>query len=171
MASPLDIGESVVGAYLRYIAGCDFVVYGTQTEKQGEIDVIGFQQSPPRVWLCEVATHLDGLLYGSGNADTLRKVRQKVERAVAFADQMFPEHERRYEWWSPKAGPALVEEFQALAAEVGETGTELRFVINDEYGRRVRDLTARAGKDTRATGEPFYRALQILTHLPGGPLA
>ena len=30
MTGPLDIGESLVGAYLRYVAGCDFVVYGTQ---------------------------------------------------------------------------------------------------------------------------------------------
>jgi hypothetical protein len=34
---------SLVGAYLRYGEQCDFVVYGTQTEGQGEIDVIGFQ--------------------------------------------------------------------------------------------------------------------------------
>lgn len=88
MARPLDMGESLVGAYLRYGEACDFVVYDTQTEGQGEIDVIGFQVEQRRVWLCEVATHLDGLLYGSGGvAGTLAKVRQKVERALAFSEE------------------------------------------------------------------------------------
>src|SRR3954464_13144221 len=114
MAAPLDMGESLVGAYLRYVGGCDFVVYGTQTERQGEIDVIGFQIAERRVRLCEVATHLDGLLYGNGNADTLRKIRQKTQRAVAFAARMFEDQQAAIEWWSPVASPGLVAGFQEI---------------------------------------------------------
>ncbi|MDQ3647203.1 MAG: hypothetical protein M3433_01195 [Actinomycetota bacterium] len=161
------MGESLVGAYLRYVVGCEFVAYGTQTDKQGEIDVVGFTLSPPRVWLCEVATHLDGLLYGNGNADTARKVRQKMERAIDFAERLFPEHERLYEWWSPKVSPTLGASLDELSTELQTAGTRLSFVVNDDYAARVHELASAASANTKATGEPFYRALRILTHLGG----
>ena len=52
-----DIGENLVGSYLRYVEGCEFVVYNTQyTGVQGEIDVVGMKLSGDRreVWFCEV---------------------------------------------------------------------------------------------------------------------
>jgi hypothetical protein len=167
MAQPLDMGESLVGAYLRYLAKCDFVVYGTQTEKQGEIDVIGFQVEQRRVWMCEVATHLDGLQYRGG---TLAKARQKVERAVAFGDLMFPGQQRRFEWWSPKAGPSLLEGLEELATELTTEDTAVEFIVNASYAERVCALLAEAEKGTKATPEPFFRSLQILTHLTGRPV-
>lgn len=171
MARPLDMGESLVGAFLRYGEACDFVVYGTQTEGQGETDVIGFQVEQKRVWLCEVATHLDGLLYGSGGAvGTLAKVRQKVERAIAFSDRMFPGQEKRFEWWSPKAGPSLIAAFESIEQELGSGETSVEFIVNAEYARRVGVLIEKARKGTKATPEPFFRALQILAHLNGAPL-
>lgn len=172
MARPLDMGESLVGAYLRYGEECDFVVYGTQTEGQGEIDVIGFQVEQRRVWLCEVATHLDGLLYGSGGtAGTLAKVRQKVERALAFSDRMFPEQEKRFEWWSPRAGPSLMTGFELIEQELGGGDTSVDFVVNEEYAKRVAVLAEKARQATKATPEPFFRSLQILTHLAGAPFS
>lgn len=171
MARPLDMGESLVGAYLRYGEQCDFVVYGTQTEKQGEIDVIGFKVAEQRVWMCEVATHLDGLSYGSsGSGGTLTKVRQKVSRAVAFGDLMFKGQARRFEWWSPRAGPSLITGLEAIGSELRTADTEIEFVVNDEYARRVGVLMERARMATRATPEPFFRSLQILTHLSGSPV-
>lgn len=168
MARPLDMGESLVGAYLRYGERCDFVVYGTQTEKQGEIDVIGFQVEQRRVWMCEVATHLDGLLYGrAGSSGTLVKVQTKVERAVAFGERTFPEQDRRFEWWSPKVGPTLLAGLDELVTELVSPGTTIEFVVNEEYSRRVERLLEEAAKATKATPEPFFRSLQILTHLVG----
>jgi hypothetical protein len=171
MAGPIDIGESLVGAYLRYGELCDFVVCGTQTEGQGEIDVIGFQVERQRVWLCEVATHLDGLQYRSAAAGgTVAKVRQKVACAVAFGDRMFPGQEKRFEWWSPKAGPRLHSQFEAIGEELSSAETEVHFIVNAEYAARVRVLFERAKKGTKATPESFFRTLQILAHLAGSPL-
>lgn len=121
------------------------------------------------MWLCEVSTHLDGLLYGNSSADTLAKVRQKVERAVDFAERMFPGQERRFEVWAPKASRSLVEGFDALATELARAETTVDFVVNESYTKRVQELITRARSTTSATGEPFYRTLQILTHLSGGP--
>lgn len=165
------MGESLVGAYLRYGEECDFVVYGTQTEKQGEIDVVGFKVEERQVWMCEVATHLDGLQYNSGGTvATLKKVRTKVERAVAFGNRMFVGQERRFEWWSPKVGPKLAAGLEKVAAELSSDETAVDFVINEEYAERVLLLFEKAGKGTKATPEPFFRSLQILTHLAGKPI-
>ena len=39
-----DIGQNLVGAYLRYIEQCDFVVHNTFLDhEQGELDVIGMK--------------------------------------------------------------------------------------------------------------------------------
>lgn len=161
-----------MGAYLRYGEECDFVVYGTQTEKQGEIDVIGFKVEERQVWMCEVATHLDGLQYDSGGAAaTLKKVRMKVERAVAFGDRMFIGQERRFEWWSPKVGPSLARGLEEVAAELSSSETAIDFVVNDEYAKRVALLFEKARMGTKATPEPFFRSLQILTHLTGKPVS
>lgn len=120
---------------------------------QGEIDVIGFQIAARRVRLCEVATHLDGLLYSSGNADTLKKIRQKTERAAKFAASMFDGHEAVIEWWSPKASPILVAGLQHIQAEHRAAGTQLEFVVNETYSTRVCELmtiAARTESDPRA---------------------
>lgn len=54
-----NLGERLVGDYLRYIKRCDFVdfnVYTTAT--QGEIDVIGVSNIKKTAFVCEVVTHL-----------------------------------------------------------------------------------------------------------------
>ena len=65
-----DIGESLVGGWLKHVQKCDLVLYNEFTgEKQGEIDVIGMKMTQePEVWLCEVATHLEGLSYKATHA-------------------------------------------------------------------------------------------------------
>ena len=78
----MDIGESIVGAYMRYIRECEVVVYNTfLRDQQGELDVVALKTGEPRkVWLCEVTTHIGGMLYqGVGGADgTLKKLRDKL---------------------------------------------------------------------------------------------
>lgn len=164
------MGESLVGAYMRYVEEADFVVYGTRTDQQGEIDIIAFKQNPPEVILCEVATHLDGLLYGTGYPATAAKVRQKMERAIEFAEQMFSEHQRRFEWWSPRIQPGLIAQLEPVITDLADQGTEVEIITNEIYAARVAALAARAKQDTKATGEPFFRALQILTHLKPPPV-
>ena len=74
-----DIGESLVGAYLRYVERCEFVLFNTFLPGiQGEIDVIGIRLGQPRdIYFAEVTTHLDGMTYG-GNASTVSKIRSKL---------------------------------------------------------------------------------------------
>ena len=58
-----DIGESLVGAYLRYVENCEFVLFNTFLPgEQGEIDVIGIRLGKPRdIYVAEVTTHIEGM--------------------------------------------------------------------------------------------------------------
>jgi len=164
-----DIGESLVGSYLRYIEGCEVVVYNTHTPGvQGEIDVIALKQGSPRVaWLCEVITHVRGVLYGGGYTGTAAKIKDKVERARDFAAVTFPDEQHLYEIWSPVVPRGQLALFEELESEFNSADLNLRFVVNDVYAERVQLLIEHARGTASATGEPAYRLLQILTRVRG----
>jgi hypothetical protein len=164
-----DVGESLVGSYLRYIVGCDIVAYNVHTpDVQGELDVIGIQTATPRtVWLCEVVTHLRGTLYAGGYAGTVEKIRDKIGRARNFATTTFSGDLHRYEIWSPIVPSGVAQQFDELAAEFSTQELDVEFVINRRYTERVEELVAHARGSFKATNEPAYRLLQILTHLRG----
>lgn len=96
-----DIGESLVGAYLRYVEGCEFVLFNTYLPGvQGEIDVIGIRLGRPQdIFFVEVTTHIQGMTYG-GNRRTVEKVREKLVRAQALAKQRFPEDDHHFQVWT-----------------------------------------------------------------------
>jgi hypothetical protein len=166
---PGDIGESLVGSYLRYVVGCEVVVFNTHTPgEQGELDVIGIKQGNPRtVWLCEVITHIRGTLYGTGYEATAKKVRDKVGRARDFAAATFPGDAHRYEIWSPIVPSGMVQRFEALADEFSSQELDVEFVSNSRYTERLQELVEHARRSSKATNDPAYRLLQILTRLRG----
>jgi hypothetical protein len=170
----MDIGESLVGAYLRHIVGCDVIVYNSFfVDRQGEIDVVGLQQGTPgTAWLCEVTTHIGGLLLIRGGKDvTERVIREKLSRLHDFAKMTFPDHEHRYEWWSPRVPVGkMTEGMHLIAEEWAAEGRQLSFVMNKDYTERVRALVSHARRNSSTTNEPAYRMLQILTRLRGANL-
>lgn len=159
-----EMGEYLVGAWLREIAGCDIVDYNLRppvggSAGQAEFDVLGLDFRDGTAHLCEVATHLGGLNYGAGYRDTADRLAKKHARQRDYATRYlggFACH--RFTLWSPRVPVGRLTD--ALA---GIDGLEL--VINDEFSRRVAELNTKAGTTTRGTGNPFYRALQILAHL------
>ena len=102
-----EIGEYIVGAYLRIIECCDFVDYnvrppGGGLEGQMELDVLGLNFRTKTCYLCEVATHILGLHYGKGNQDTLDRIATKHARQVAYASQYLGDfNEVHCMFWSP----------------------------------------------------------------------
>lgn len=161
----LDIGESLVGSYLRYIENCDFVHYETYDEGQGELDVLGMRLADKRVWLCEVAIHLGGLEYGKGYAGSRDKVKQKIDRAEVLAQRLFSDQEATYEFWSLRVPKGLATMLEELEAEYTGRGLDVAFIINERFTERIDQLRERAAKDMKSTAEPAYRLLQILAHL------
>ncbi len=82
--STSDIGESLVGAYMRYIEGCPIILYNSfLTDQQGEVDVVAVKPSRPgtkrEVFLCEVTTHIQGF-----NTKTTLRLRDKLARLREF---------------------------------------------------------------------------------------
>ena len=76
---PTEIGEYLVGAYLKLVLECSVVDYnarpaGGGIQGLGELDVIGFDFVKRKVYLCEVTTHLDGLHIGQGAGSTVAKL-------------------------------------------------------------------------------------------------
>lgn len=156
-----EIGEYVVGAYLRLCEECDVVDYNARSSKKGleglgEIDVIGLRFSDKTAFLCEVATHLDGLNYAK---DTIAKVRSKYEHQRNYAKanlSSFAVH--HFMLWSPRV---------AVGKKTTALGNieELQLVINGDYAACVEKLRNLASLTTKDIGNPFFRSLQLLAHL------
>lgn len=166
--STTDLGESLVGAYMRHIERCTIVLYNSFfADQQGEVDVVAVKARDPGqprlVYLCEVTTHIGGMA-----RPTVDKVPAKLQRLREFADVTFPSEAHRFQWWSPyvsKGGTTA--RFEQLRADWTSEGRSLEFIVNDEYTRRIGQLVDHARKNSATTNEPGYRMLQILTRLRG----
>jgi Holliday junction resolvase-like predicted endonuclease len=162
----MEMGESLVAAYLRHIRECELVMTNVYTASgQGELDVVGVGKGKkPTVWFCEVTTHIRGMNNpAKRRAD--ERVRDKIKRAQKFAAITFPKANHVFEVWSPKVRPGLVPGLEAVVQELAPIKLDL--VINQEYCTRVQALIDDARKNTSATNDDAYRMLQILTRVEG----
>jgi len=158
-----DIGEFIVGSYLQLIEECDFVDYNVRPPGGGlkgleELDVVGLNFKTDTVYLCEVTTHIRGLLY-KDNRETVRRIKRKHERQRDYARTYlanFSNH--RFMFWSPVVPVGYVTE----TLQKIET---LELVINGEYKRRIEQMRELARHTTHDTRNPFFRMLQILEHM------
>ena len=159
-----EMGEYVVGAYLKIIKGCDFIDYNVRRSGGGlpgldELDVIGLDFEHKVAYLCEVTTHIRGLLYGSSNKTTVDKVKQKYEKQRKYAEDCLPDFfSYRFMFWSPVVPQGyLTRELPKIQG--------LELVINGEYKACIDELRKEARKKANDEGNPFFRVLQILEHL------
>ena len=158
-----DIGEQLVGAYLKVIRRCHFILYNVRPPGGGfkgleEIDVIGINLKEKAVYLCEVATHLGGLDYG-GNRTTINTLKKKYERLVQYADQFLPEFpERHFMIWSPYVPKGYL-------TEQLNQWDNLELIINHHYRRALNRLRKEAAARTNDEGNDAFRLLQIIGHL------
>ncbi len=161
----MDIGESLVGSYFKYVLGCKIVVYNCHLDSGGEIDVIALAPDGRRVFLCEVATHLRGLLYGDSNAATCMRITHKIKRAAEFAAANFPNREPVFMLWAPAASRGLVRELTIIKESSPAQGIAVELVLNHDYTACIRRLRDAARQNIKTTDEPAFRLLQILEHL------
>lgn len=160
-----EMGEYVVGAYLKLEEGCDFVDYNVRPPGGGlkgleELDVVGLNFKSETAYLCEVTTHIKGLLYVD-NRTTVERVKNKYRRQCQYAERYlgnFPTH--RFMFWSPVVPRGyLTENLDRIEG--------LDLVLNGRYRECIDRLRERARVEAQDTGNPFFRALQILEHLRG----
>jgi hypothetical protein len=157
-----EMGEYIVGAYLKLVLECDVVDYnarppGGGLKGLGELDVIGFSFGKRIAYLCEVTTHLDGLLIGANATATIQKLADKHVRQRAYANEYLNDFEHRFMFWSPVVRPGLVPPLKQLS------GFEL--FINEQYAAAVDRLREKARNSTADANNPAFRVLQILEHL------
>lgn len=158
-----DVGEFLVGAHLQLGEECDVVDYnvrfpGGGLEGLGELDVVGFNFKMNAVFLCEVTTHIRGVLY-KNNQETVARIKRKHQRQQQYAEKYLGNFkEVRYQFWSPVVPRGYVTKH---LAEIDS----LELIINGEYKKRVLALQALAAKETHDARNPVFRVLQILGHL------
>ncbi|HCL31247.1 MAG TPA: hypothetical protein DIC52_22830 [Candidatus Latescibacteria bacterium] len=158
-----DVGEYLVGAHLQLVEACDVVDYnvrppGGGLKGLGELDVIGVNFKTRTAFLCEVTTHIRGLLYKS-NRETVARIIKKHERQRAYAAEHFGMFDTiRFQFWSPVVPRGYV---TTNLADV--EGLEL--VINGDYKARVEHLQELARSETHDARNPVFRVLQIFGHL------
>ena len=136
-------GEYLVGAYLKLVEMCDVVDYNVRVpggglEGLGELDVVGLNLKSNTAFLCEVTTHLLGILY-KNNKETVDRVRRKHERQRKYASDFlstFKTH--RFMFWSPVVPVGYIT--TNLSQIEG-----LELFINGRYRKSVDSL--RAGRE------------------------
>jgi len=160
-----EIGEILVGAWLKEVKKCDFIQYGTCLPENNlaglnEIDVIGLDLKNKISYLCEVTTHIRGADYG-GIQETCNRVRRKYNWAKEYASKVLGDFPTRsYTWWSP-----VVHEGKLTELLKGVEGEGLELVINEKYAERIHELRVAATENTGDTGNEAFRVLQILERM------
>ena len=157
----VEIGEYLVGAYLKVIVGCDVVDYRVRFgAKDAEtVDVLGVDISKKTAYLCGVSTHLSELRHGDSNHSTIDFVSEKRRSYQVYASARFSEFNHRFMFWSPVVESGYLEN---RLTEI--SGLEL--IANMGYKKAVDELTEQARIDKRDVGNPAFRMLQILGSLP-----
>jgi hypothetical protein len=165
-------GETLVGDYLRFVRECDFVDFNVYTKKvQGEIDVIGINNSTKHVYICEVVTHLKtGMQYTKNKRpDTGTRLARKFIKDIEYGKTAFAGYEKTYELWSPVVKPSNgkdeYNQFRHLQYALDEvkkrTGIEIKPVINEAYVEAVNSLRRIAQSESKELKSPIMRFLQI----------
>ena len=130
---PTEIGEYCVGAYLSEVRQCNLVEYNVHPKGGGipglgELDIVGVRFDAGEAYLCEVATHLQGLEYGRGYDDSAARIRLKFERQKEYANQTFKQFStKRFMFWAPRVPKGrlltLLGDIDGLELIVNETYT------------------------------------------------
>ena len=154
-----EMGEYLVGAYLKLVKRCDFVDYNVRTPGGGlaglnELDVVGIHFKDSTAYLCEVTTHIRGVLY-KNNQESVNRITKKYDRQRNYAKEYLKQFKPVFMFWAPYVPKGYITDH--LARLEG-----LQLIINSEYKQRVNELMSRAKAETHDTGNPVFRVFQIL---------
>ncbi len=157
-----EMGEYLVGAYLKFEKKCDVVDYnarprGGRREGLGELDVIGLNFTNHVAYLCEVTTHLEGLLIGRGADATIAKIKSKNRRQRDYATKYLSEFSPTFMFWSPIVRSGLIGSLEEIYGN--------NLMINTRYTEAIDALRTEAKKHSSDANNPAFRVLQILEHM------
>lgn len=167
-----NLGERLVGDYLRYIKECDFVDFNVYTKKvQGEIDVIGVNLLKKEAYICEVVTHLTtGIQYvKNARPDTSDRLIKKFLKDIEYGREAFKDYSVHYMLWSPvvrySAGKLEYNQFEHLNRVTrdikSKTKVSVDLMINDLFIKAIDELREFAHHENKELKSPVMRFLQI----------
>ena len=158
-----DVGEYIVGAYLKLILKCDIIDYNIRPPGGGleglhELDVLGLNFKKRTAYLCEVTTHIRGLNYGS-HSITLDRIKKKHRNQKQYAKKYLKAFPKvHFMFWSPNVPVGeLTKELNKMKG--------LELFINGKYKECITELMFEAADTTHDTRNPFFRMLQIVEHM------
>lgn len=172
-----NIGEEIAGIYLKVCRNCDFVEYNLYTtEVQGEIDVVGVDTKNKKVFVCEVAIHLEtGLQYVNPKdkrPDNYERFVKKFEKDIFYTNRSFDDtYTKTYMLWSPivknQSGKYNqlndVTEVKKYLKE--KHNVDLQLIINDTFLACLSELREFAVNQTEELKSPILRFMQIESKL------
>ena len=166
-------GEHIVGQYLQLVKGCDFVQYNLQTKKtQGEIDVVAINSNERKIYVCEVATHLEtGLQYTRDNQpDNVNRLVSKFEKDINYTKENFKDYEQHYMLWVPivktpknqNAKNNQTKDIEDIKQYLKvQKNIILEVVCNEVFLGAIGELRKIAKETTQEMKSPIMRFLQI----------
>jgi hypothetical protein len=164
-------GEEIVGCYLHYIRGCEFIQYNLHLpDVQGEVDVIGISMARRELFVCEVAVHLvTGLQYVKDiRPDNVARFLAKFAKNIDWANQYFPGYAYRFMLWSPIVRSRANSQYDQLTQihdvrdSLREThNVELDLIVNRRFAECLTELRKFASKQTKELKSPIMRLMQI----------
>ena len=157
-----EVGEEIVGAWLRYCAECDFVDYNvTLRDPAGEIDVIGVNLNEKIGYICEVATHTRGLGYERNKETILNKFMRAVNYGKTHLETL--DFKLRFMFWAPvvRSGEQTTAIEEVRGAILERCDTDLELVVNESYLGKLDQLRKAASLQTRNSPHTVFRFLQI----------
>jgi hypothetical protein len=171
-----NIGETLVGDYLKVILKCDFVAFNVYTpDAQGEIDVVGIKINAKKkeIYICEVATHLvTGLRYVNPKektSDNVGRFVKKFTKNIKYANTYFRGYKKRFMLWSPivkdqKTGAKFnqTDDITKIQTEVRkQSHVDIEVISNQLYMECLNELKLHARKETKELKSPVLRLFQI----------
>lgn len=165
-----NLGERLVGDYLRYVKECDFIDYNIYTtHTQGEIDVLGVKLSTPQAYICEVAVMLaTGIKYKKAGRDTSEILADKFVRAIEYGEHALRGYgySTTYMLWSPVVRPNQMKDVNKAKEQVlSRTGKTVELIINQDYLKAIEELRKKAREADKDLKSPLMRFLQIEENL------
>jgi len=170
------VSEEICGEYLKLILNCDFIQYNVNNpDIQGEIDVVGINLLDKKVYVCEVAAHIQGLQYVKDKRpDDYNRFYAKFNKDINYARKYFKEYKSITPMiWSPvvrisgaNAKYNTYSELLRLKKAIDkEFNVNLELIINEKFESAVQELRNTALKQSAHFSTPIMRLFQIEEHL------
>lgn len=167
-----NVGEEIVGEYLRLCRSCDFISYNVNTpDTQGEIDVVGINTREKKLFVCEVVIHLEtGLQYVKGTRpDNVNRLVNKFSKDIEYAKKYFSDYELTVMLWSPivKDSRETAKNNQAKDLHLIQDNIQSKFkvkivnVCNELFAQYMSELREIAGSTTEECKSRVMRVFQI----------